>query len=240
MRKGKIVKGTLLLVFLVLTGSCMPQFFHRNKGKSISHGSPGKGSLENGYLIDYRLKNAKYFSLTSYYIFGNGYLNSKVYHTLKDAYAACEKTCPERKFYYMECSSRKGGKQLVHRTHRNGMSVDFMVPLKKGNRPATFYDHWGIWHYLLNFDSSGKLILNSNVEIDFETMAKHILALDNAAKKQGLRIKKVILKINLKDDFYRSPTGKEIKRRGIYFALALSPVVDKLHDDHYHIDFALR
>ena len=57
---------------------------------------------------------------------------------------------------------------------------------------------------------------------------------------KSTKTKKVILKINLKDDFYRSPTGKEIKRSGIYFALALSPVVDKLHDDHYHIDFALR
>ena len=36
-------------------------------------------------------------------------------------------------------------------------------------------------------------------------MAQHILALDNAARKHGLYIKKVILKINLKDNLFETP-----------------------------------
>lgn len=190
--------------------------------------------------MDYRLENAKYFSLTSYYLLGNGYVNSRVYETLVEAYESLAKTCPDRKFYYMECSSRKGGKQLIHRTHQNGLSVDFMVPKIRHSAPSTFYDHLGVWHYLLEFDEKGRLNIQSSVQIDFETMGQHLIALDDAAKNHGLRIKKVILKINLKDDFFQSETGKEIKRRGIYFAQALSPIVDKLHDDHYHVDFALR
>lgn len=217
----------------------MPQFFHRNSGESQSHGSPGNGSLENGYLMDYSLTNAKYFSFSSYYLLGNGYLNSRLYHTLVDAYKVCEESCPNIKFKYMECSSHKGGKQLIHRTHRNGLSVDFMVPKKKENQQSTFYDHLGIWHYFLEFDSNGKLNLNKAIEIDFETMGRHILALDDAARNHGLKIKKVLLQIDLKDNFYRSKSGQEVKKRGIYFAQYLSPQVDKFHDDHYHIDFSL-
>ncbi len=239
MRKFKWKRALLVLLLLALTGSCMPQFFYTNSGTSISHGSPGNGSLEQGYLMPYRLENAKYFSLSSYYLLGNGYLNSKVYQTLIDAYARCEETCPKIKFKYMECSSKHGGKQLIHRTHRNGMSVDFMVPKKNGEEQSTFFDHLGIWHYFLEFNSEGQLSLNSNVEIDFETMARHILALDDAARKNGLGIKKVLLQIDLKDDFYRTPSGKAVKARSIYFAKYLSPTVDKFHDDHYHIDFKL-
>ena len=115
-----------------------------------------------------------------------------------------------------------------------------MVPKIRHQEPSTFYDHLGVWHYLLQFDEKGRLNFQTSVQIDFETMGKHLIALDDAARNHGLRIKKVILKINLKDDFFKTESGKEIKRRGIYFAQALSPVVDKLHDDHYHVDFALR
>ena len=227
------------LVPLFLLIACAPKFFHQNQGESLSHGTPGGGRLENPYLMEYRLPNASYFSLSSYYLLGNGYLNSRVYRTLKQAYAECEKTCPGIRFKYMECCDKDGGKQLIHRTHQNGLSVDFMVPKKKGNKQVRFYDHLGIWHYFLEFSSDGKLSFNSKVEIDFETMAKHILALDKAARKNGLRIKKVLLQIDLKDDFYQSPSGKKVRERGIYFARYLTPKVDKFHDDHYHIDFSL-
>ena len=70
-------------------------------------------------------------------------------------------------------------------------------------------------------------------------MGKHIIALDNAARKNGLRIRIVILKLDLKDNLFKTKAGKEIKRRGIYFAQSLQPQVDMMHDDHYHIDFKI-
>ncbi len=240
MRKLKLKQIILILLLMVLAVACMPQFFHSNSGQSTSHGSPGNGSLEKGYLMDYRLNNAKYFSITSYYLFGNGYVNSRLYHTLIEAYSICEQSCPGKQFKFMECSTDEGGKQLIHRTHQNGLSVDFMVPKKIGDQQYTLLDHLGLWHYFLEFDGDGKLSFNSKVEIDFETMAKHILALDDAARKNGLRIKKVLLQIDLKDDFYRSKSGQEVKARGIYFARYLTPRVDQFHDDHYHIDFTLQ
>ena len=49
----------------------------------------------------------------------------------------------------------------------------------------------------------------------------------------------MILKINIKDDFFKTKSGKEVKRRGIYFAQKLPGNVDNMHDDHYHIDFKI-
>ena len=90
----------------------------------------------------------------------------------------------------------------------------------------------------MNFDSKGKANINKNVEIDFNTMAKHIINLDKAARKNGLKARKVILKINLKDDLFKTEYGKKLKRMNIYFVRNLSIQIDKLHDDHYHVDFA--
>ncbi len=227
---------TIVLIVMGLVG-CSPEIFHTNTGKSKSKGTSGKGSIENSWLMKRKLPNARYFSLTSYYLLDMGYTHSKLYQTLIDSYKECEQTCPGIQFKYMELGKKKGGKTLLHRTHRNGLSVDFMVPKMKNGEPVRRYDRLGLSHYLLEFDKDGRLATNKKVEIDFETMARHILALDNAAKKNGLRIKKIILKIDLKDNFYATPSGKKVKARGIYFARSLTPMVDKMHDDHYHVDF---
>jgi penicillin-insensitive murein endopeptidase len=54
-----------------------------------------------------------------------------------------------------------------------------------------------------------------------------------------VKIKKVIFKINLKDNLFKSKIGKKLKKSGIYFVKYLTPMVDNVHDDHYHIDFEL-
>jgi penicillin-insensitive murein endopeptidase len=171
---------------------------------------------------------------------GNCYVNSKLYKTVLDAHVECEETCKNIDFKMMECSDDNGGEILLHRTHRNGLSIDFMVPKLKNGKQTTFYDHLGLWHYLLNFNSEGKLKFDRAVSIDFETIGKHIIALDNAARANGLVINKVILKLELKDDFFKTMSGKEVRRRGIYFAQRLPDIVNNMHDDHYHVDFKLR
>jgi len=237
MKRNRIKITILFIALLGLVIVCVPNIFYSNSGVSISHGTPGNGSLENAYQIKYKTKNSRYFSPMSYYLLGNGYVNSRLYSTLLDSYSECERTCPKIDFRIMECSDKKGGKVLIHRTHRNGLSIDFMVPKIKNGKQKKFYDRLGLWHYLLQFDSNGRLKMNKKISIDFETIGRHIIALDNAARKNGLVVSKVILKIDLKDDFFKTPSGKEIKRRGIYFARQLPKNVDMMHDDHYHVDF---
>jgi len=227
--------------------------FHTNEGKSKITGTVGKGKLENGWLLPYSGPNFRYYSPISYYLLDRAYVHDKVYQTMLGAYHTLETTCPGTQFRVMDCARREGGGVWPHRTHQIGMSVDFMVPLQRvqegaaagaaqpgsGAAPDQFrwLDRIGIWHYLLQFDEQGKW--SEGIAIDFDTMGKQLLALDDAARANGLRVQKVILKINLKDEFFASPSGRKLKNRGVYFARALPELVDELHDDHYHVDFKL-
>jgi len=202
----------VVAILVVVSALSIPELVHENQGKSISHGKVSTGYLENAYLFPYR----------------------GVYNTVLDAYKVMETKSPQTTFRIMECSDKHGGKLAIHNTHRNGTSIDFMVP-KKG---TAFYhfNNLGMLHYLTEFDEEGKLLLNKNVEIDFETMAQHIEALIEEGKKHKIGIEKVILKINLKDNLFDTPTGKRLKDK-VYFAKKLSKEIDDVHDDHYHIDF---
>ncbi len=224
------------IIFLTLSLSGFAQKKKANV-KSQSVGTVRKGELKNGVRLPYKSGNFSYFSPFSYGVLRRAYVNSKVYRTVIEAYQICEKTCPNQKFRVMECSRKHGGKMKPHRTHQNGTSVDFMTPLKKKDKQFRFYDHLGIWHYLMAFDKSGRMKGTRKVKIDYETMAKHIIALDDASKKEGLRIKKVIFKIELQAGLFKTKYGKELKRRGIYFVRALPKIIDNLHDEHYHVDF---
>lgn len=139
----------------------------------------------------------------------------------------------------MECSLQEGGQLPPHRTHQNGLSIDFMTPLIKNNQPYYKLDDMGFSHYLLGFDNNGKYAKDTSITIDFDLIAHHILLLQKHASKNGLRIKKVIFKMELKDELFDSFYGKRLKQSGIYITKHLTPFINSLHDDHYHIDFEL-
>jgi penicillin-insensitive murein endopeptidase len=235
MKKRKIF---LLLLAVGLLALAFPELAHQNKEKAVASGTVGKGSLKNAWLIPYFGKNYRYFSPLSYYVLNRGYAHHQVHNTILKAYETCEVTCPDIQFRLMECANKHGGRMWPHRTHQIGLSADFMLPKTRNGQAHRMLNHLGVWHYLLAADSKGAY--SSRVSIDFETMARHLLALDDAAKANGLRIKKVILKIDLKDDFFATASGKKVKQRGIYFAKSLPQLVDELHDDHYHVDFVFR
>lgn len=207
---------TLLCILgIILFVLSYPELSYKNEGTSKSYKTVSNGSLENAYLFPYRGSNFKYFSCISYYLMNNAYVHSKVYLTVLDSYKELESTAPNYTFQIMECSDKEGGKLRLHRTHQNGKSIDFMVP-KKGK--GIQFNNIGLLHYLLDFDKEGRLLKNKKSEIDFELMAKHILSLQKAGIKHGVEIKKVILKINLKDDLWKTKSGKKLKSSGIYFA----------------------
>ena len=198
-----------------------------------------KSMLINGHKLPYKGTNFTYFSPFSYFVLNRAWVESNVKNTVLEAYDICEKTCPGKKFILMECSKKKGGRMWPHRTHLKGRSIDFATPLIKKGKPYNFHRYYGLLHYAMAFDNNGVSKRNKNISIDFETMAKHILALDKSARKHGLYIKKVILKTDLKDNFYKTKSGKIVKKKNIYFAKKLPKLVDDLHDDHYHVDFGI-
>ncbi|WP_020569431.1 penicillin-insensitive murein endopeptidase [Neolewinella persica] len=231
-------KTLLILLAFGLLALAFPELTHQNKDKAVASGTVGKGSLENAWLVPYFGKNYRYFSPVSYYLLNRGYTHHRVHNTILDAYQTCETTCPGVQFRLMECANKHGGKMWPHRTHQIGLSADFMLPKTRNGSAHRLLDHLGIWHYLLSADGRGAY--SKRVSIDFETMGRHLLALDDAARTNGLRIKKIIVQIDLKEEFYASPSGKKVRQRGIYFAKSLPRLVDELHDDHYHVDFELR
>ena len=151
----------------------------------------------------------------------------------------CEKNCPGKIFRIMEYSNKPGGKAFPNITHQTILIIIFMTPLmKKGSQYKPLY-RMCIWRYILNFNPNGKAKLNNRVEIDFNSMAKNLISIETYARNNGLRIKKVIFKINLKDELFNSEYGNQLKNKNIYFVKRLSCKIDKLRDDHYHVDFAV-
>ncbi|HZV71176.1 MAG TPA: hypothetical protein VFG10_16595 [Saprospiraceae bacterium] len=215
----------------------LPEIFHVNNGVSESIGSVRNGKLKNGWLIPYKGINFHYFSPFSYYILNNGFMNSSVYATVTDAYKTCETTCPGKKFTLMECTGKHGGRMLIHWTHQNGTSVDFMVPVIRGDESGNWIDRLGMLHYLIKFNEQGQFSLGHKTVIDFETIARHILAIDDAAQQHGLRIRKILFNTNLHDELFSTPSGKILAERHLRFIPHLSDLINMVHDDHYHIDF---
>jgi len=53
-------------------------------------------------------------------------------------------------------------------------------------------------------------------------------------------IRKVILKIELKNALFKGVYGKKLLQSGIPFATKLSKTTNDMHDEHYHVDFKLK
>lgn len=217
-----------------ITGLYM-QYRHKT-GKSEASGTVSKGTLKNGRIFPFKGPNFIYFDSTSY-LNKHAFTHEKVHNAVLATYKTFEIILPAFEFGLMECSNEHGGKIWPHRTHQNGLSVDFMSPLLKIGVSCTDFNTIGLPHYLMDFDDDGVYTEDSAYSIDFDLMARHILILNEEAKKKGLKIEKVILKIALKDNLFATEYGKKLKSSGIYFATNLSDLIDSLHDDHYHVDF---
>lgn len=214
-------------------------YYEQNKGNdkpSIISGSVDKGKIENAKLLPFSGANFHYFDTASY-LAGRAFTSDKVLNTMLNSYKLLETQVPGRAFCVMECSNQHGGKLYPHRTHQNGLSVDFMMPLVKNQVPFYGFDSIGQSHYLLDFNDQGQYKADTSVSTDFELAARHILLLHEEAKKQGLKVSKIIIKIELKDDLFKGEQGQKLKASGIYIVQNLTPLVNSVHDDHYHIDF---
>lgn len=213
-------------------------FYQKNLStkESESKGSVSDGSLINGHIFPPIGDNFKYFDDDSY-LEARAFTNEKVLNSILLSYHYLDSLYPGRKFYTMELSNKDGGKMFPHRTHQNGMSCDFMMPKIKDEKPYYGLDTIGKEHYFLSFSDLGEYSSDPSISVDFDLIAHHVLLLDNTAKKYGLRIKKVIIKTEYKPHLFDTYYGKKLKESGIYVVQKLTPIINALHDDHYHVDF---
>lgn len=221
--------------------SVVENYYEHNKGdssKSESLGTVSKGSLKNGKLLPFEGENFHYFDTVSY-LAGRAFLNDQLLASVLEYYSELAYTYPNRHFCIMECSNKHGGEIAPHRTHQNGLSIDFMIPLAKQNQPYYALDSLGKNHYLLNFNNSGQYDKDTSVSIDFDLVAAQILTLDKVARLHGLKISKVIIKTEFKDELFATENGNRLKNSNIYLVQSLTPLINSLHDDHFHVDFEL-
>ncbi len=209
-----------------------------NHLRSISSGTTGNGKLQNGKLMPFKGDNFVYFDEASY-LASRAFVHDFVKTSTLSTYKLLQQHYPNHIFTLMECSHEHGGKMHPHHTHQNGLSIDFMVPKLKNGLDNYSLNSLGQIHYLLEFDSNGLYVKVTRISINFDLIAHHLLLLNSEAKKNHLKISKVIFKLNLKDELFNSNYGKELKQSGIYFAQNLTPLINTLHDDHYHVDFEI-
>lgn len=200
---------------------------------SICYGTTANGRLENGWKLPASGSNFQSYS-TAGRLLGRTWVHSSVYAVVVDAYAALAESLPETVFVYGETGRREGGEFKPHKTHRNGLSVDFMVPVRDEHGrsvplPTSAFNRWG---YDLEFDARGRL---DEYVIDFEAIAEHIFQLREAALQHGIELSRVII------DPEFQPLLRETRRWGyleqnVRFSQRRSWV---RHDEHYHVDIAV-
>jgi penicillin-insensitive murein endopeptidase len=222
----------LLLLFLLAVRYTNDVFIYfENSRPSESSGPINNGRLVNGKRIPLKGKN---FEACSWFLaaLGRNSVHHKVRNCLHEAYIELESIRPDARFKYGETGWPCGGNFWPHKTHQNGFSVDFMVPVinaggKTDELPCHFFNRWG---YAVEFDNKGK---TKEYSIDFDATAAHLYLLDQRARKQGLRIGRVIFDKDFHPMLFSTEYGKKI--RGKMDFPVWKPIVR--HDEHYHVDF---
>jgi penicillin-insensitive murein endopeptidase len=202
-------------------------------GPSRCSGSVASGSLERGRRLPYSGENYRAYSLMGF-LAGRTFVHEAVRNTMRDAYAQLAKSHPELRFVYAETGWPWGGRFAPHKTHANGTSVDFHVPVrtldgKISELPTSPFNQLG---YAVEFDGAGR---SDSHRIDFEAMGLHLLALDQAARANGIGIRRVIFDTRLQPKLAATASGAQVMGR-LAFNKRQAWVS---HDEHYHVDFAV-
>jgi penicillin-insensitive murein endopeptidase len=194
-------------------------------------GTTSAGELVNGKRLPSSGENFVTYSRFGSLI-GRTCVPDNVRDAMLAAYDSLADDRPGVEFTYGEVAWCWGGGELSpHRTHQNGMSVDFMVPVVDDDGEPASYPAWP-WTkfgYGVEFDKDGR---GDGVRIDFDALAAHLLALDDAAEQRGLRIRRVIFAPDLRDELFAADGGKTVRQLPFMNGKAWVR-----HDEHYHVDF---
>ncbi|MDR2947455.1 MAG: replication initiation protein [Candidatus Adiutrix sp.] len=167
---------------------------------------------------------------------GRYYLRGRTAAAIVAAYAELARTHPDYHYVYGEMGWKGGGRFRPHRTHRQGLSADFMTPMLKTGRdgkavPARpFYNALNLWGYRIRLDGQGRY---KNYQLDAKAMIAHLAALKKTAPRFGLRVERVIFDPPLLKLLRADPSFAQLRGLAFMKNQAWFP-----HDGHYHVDFA--
>lgn len=202
---------------------------------SVCYGTSAKGHLAHGKRLPFSGANYRAYHMSGY-VAGRTYMHSSVRDAVNDAYAVLANSAPKLRFIYGESGFAEGGPFPPHHTHQNGTSVDFMVPLRSNNNEIveleTSVTNRGGYDERFDDEGYGK----NGTRIDFEAIAKHLIALDQAARLHGIRVKRVILEPSLQKHLFAAPSGKSLPKLMTF----MKSRAWFRHDQHYHVDFEVR
>jgi penicillin-insensitive murein DD-endopeptidase len=198
--------------------------------QSQCYGVPGKGRIEGA--MQFPLQGANYSPYADDgFAVGRTHAHTTVAQIMQASYAAVARSHPQKRFVLGEIGLPKGGRFPPHITHRNGLSVDFFMPvLDRDGRsvplPTSRANRYG---YDIEFDAEGRF---GEYRIDFEAAAEHLHQLDVAAKARGAGLKLVIFDPRYVPKLLVTPRGEAVRKLRF---MKRTPRVR--HDDHYHVDF---
>lgn len=200
---------------------------------SICHGTTSDGSLKRGVQLPVSGKNYIGYSNLAR-IAGRTYVHSEVNNIIIEAYASLELSHPDKVFKYAESGFKEGGEFKPHKTHRNGLSVDFMTPVltedsESVHLPTHPFNKFG---YDIEFDEEGNY---KDLFIDYTALAAHIVALHKASIANGYDLWRVIFDPELQPYLLNTEYADYLKNH-IKFSEKRSWV---RHDEHYHVDFSI-
>ena len=202
--------------------------------ESKCYGTTSNGRLENGVKLPDKGKNFVGYSKLAR-IAGRTYVHSEVKKIILKSYATLEIEHPDKVFKYAETGFKKGGEFKPHKTHRNGLSVDFMTPVitPDGNSVHLPTHPLNKLGYNIEFDEAGNF---EGLRIDYEALSAHLVSLHKAAKALGHDIWRVIFDPKLQPYLLNTQYGQYIKDN-IQLSKKRSWV---RHDEHYHVDFSVQ
>jgi penicillin-insensitive murein DD-endopeptidase len=200
---------------------------------SKCYGTVSKGHIEGSVKLPlYGSNFAAYSRLGA--LVGRTHVHSTVAEIVVAAYSAAAGADPSLTYMYGETGWPSGGRIRPHRSHQNGLSVDFFVPVrneagKSVTLPTGLTNKLG---YDIEFDSDAKY---DGYSIDFPSLAEHLYQLHVASKAKGSGISLVIFDTNYLPKLFATPRGAYLQK---YLPFMKGhPWVR--HDEHYHVDFAI-
>lgn len=196
-------------------------------------GTVNKGRIEGSVKLPTSGPNFSAYS-TLAATAGRTHVHAKVADIITASYAALQAASPSTTYVYGETGWPSGGRFRPHRTHQNGLSVDFFVPVldaqgKSVPLPTGIGNRLG---YDIEFDADAKY---GEYAIDFPAIAEHLYQLHLAAKARGVGIALVIFDAPFLPKLFATPRGAYLKENLNF--MKGKPWVR--HDEHYHVDFAI-
>lgn len=200
--------------------------------QSQCYGTVSKGRLQGGVQLPLYGANFTAYSAIAAGA-GRNYLHAQAARIVLEAYAGTGRSMPDVHFVYGETGLAAGGPFAPHRTHQNGLSADFFVPVRDAAGrsvplPTPQQQRFG---YDIEFDSTGRY---GAYRIDFRALAEHVYQLDLAARASGSSIRQVIIEPSFMPQLLATPRGKYLSRKVNF----MKGKPWWRHDEHYHVDFA--